>query len=855
MLRLFSILFAVLLILWVLCSGIHWAGALAISLISCLGACAVWGVQHPVCSRYIKSPDHKLWFGCIAPFQGFGPLGWFLVAAIILTLLSLIPLPLGVLAVLSPKVADLYTEADALLGTNSLTWGCLSASPGRTAYALVMLCGFWGLYTTTCAISGERKTMIFLIRAMVIAAACIVAMLAMKYAGFEIAFGQIGQSSPMHIGLPVNPNHTAGIMALMSLMALGMSFTHRHRDIIARRGIWLLIYIVFSVALIMLKSRGAILGWGLGHLVLIASLWLSKRSISLRYCMIAVAAVFIVIGAIVFVSSPIISSIKAEFEETPIVFDTSDNDPSDADQTSQKNFSKTQMYGDFWRMSRDWAITGTGRSAFADIYPQYQGFPFSKVFRHAENEYWEIILEYGWIAGFALLILGFIGFIAFFKTFLKSPDERAGIYGVLAGVIAVLIQNCFDFSLRYWTVAVPFWISCGILEGRRRRWILGKQNVADISQTKKNTIQMTFGCIVLIIGTITILSTTRLWYDGITESGIEQLSVSIAHRDNPDEIVQILSQNLKTRPASTAVRKQMGNKLIRDASESSDDEEKRRLYQQAHRWYSSAHLLAPHDPYIMLHLAKLCMALDDENCAVSLLYRTAADNPNLRSLALGEAAKLKDETLQLPKDTNTLRTLVSALLQYNRIQTVQNLIETIPNDDEHQSLIAELSCKLYDAIDFPEGCDLIAERIKNDPVTPATFQIRVQSLARNHKYADLFKYLENVEHALREDESYWRQRLYYSVFFGKDWDPEWYKKEIPQLFLQYRNVASHTANYRFYQALYDAKYALELGQLQRAARSASQAIALRPNHKLARSLQQEIKQRQEETDLRRIMMK
>ena len=760
------------------------------------------------------------------------------------SLCSLIPLPLDILSVLSPKSAAIYAESDSLANMgNSFTWGYLTAAPGKTAYALVMLCGFLGIFLTTSAITSERKVMNRLMRAMAVAAACIVAMLALRYAGFGISFGATGQTSPMHIGIPVNPNHTSGVMALMALMALGTSFSQRHHEANARRGIWLLVYIAFSFALIMLKSRGAILGWALGHIVLFAGLWLSKHRVALKHSLIVFACLFALIIAVVFVSAPVISSIKAEFEETPISFETDNLEMSADDEATQKQFSKTQMYGDFWQMSKDWWRTGTGRSAFADIYPQYQSFPFPKRFRHAENEYWEIILEYGWICGLIILILGLAGILSIIKTFLKSPDERASIYGLIAGVAAILIQNCFDFNLRYWTVALPFWISCGILEGRRRRWKLGKPKVTEVTLTNHQTIRMTAGYIILIIGTITVIATNHLWRDGITESGIRKLSNAVAQHNEPEKVSQILAQNIKTRPASTEIRTIMGEKSLHDARIVTDLNQRRDIYKTAHQWYSSAHKLAPHNPYTMLHLAKLCMAIDDESCAVKMLYRVADENPNLRAIALNEAASLSDDTIYLPQTNGSIRVLVAALLNNNRFETAQKLIQKIPDDIEHKSLIAELSYQLYNALDFPEGCDLIAELVRDYPVTPAIFRIRTQAFIKKQQYDQLFKYFETTQPTLGNDDEYWRLRLYYSVFYGKSWNPEWYKHDISQIFLQYRNTSRNTAKYRFYLALCDAKYALELDQNNRALRSAKQAIELRPNNKLAQSLYFEAEKR------------
>ena len=833
MIRILYLIFVGIIAMWMLSSGIHWASAGLISLFCIIGAIIVSLVQTPLLSRFAAISKNA--YGgkiSIAPFRGFGPLAWMLVLMIVFALVSIIPVPLDDVALISPKTAEFYTENADIVTTGS---GSLSVAPGRTAYALVMLFGFLGLFVFTSAISCERRNMIRLMRILTIAAAGLVALFALRYAGFGISFGASGPQAAMHIGLPVNPNHTAAVMSLVSLLALGMSFSQRHHDSAARRGLWLLIYAAFGITVIMLKSRGAILGWGLGHIVLFASLWLSRRRIQLKFCMIALGCLFAVIAAATYLSSGVINSIKNEMEETPIVFDASDL-PDDNTDEQPAVFTKTQMYGDFVRMSKDWRYAGTGRSAFADIYPQYQSFPFAKRFRHAENEYMEIVLEYGWFCGALLLLLGFIGFLLFFKTFLNTSDERTGLYGLMAGVIAILIQNCFDFGLRYWTVGVPFWVACGILEGRRKRWLYGKQKLTDLKLNKRRIAQLCAVTAILAAGLVFIFAERRLWRDGITESGIQQLSQAIQQQENEQAIHDILAANLRVRPASVEVRKLMGENAIRHAHAVRSDSESHSLYQNAARWFLSAHRLVPHDPYIMLHCAKLCMALGDESCAVDYLYRVADETPRLRALAMSEVSVLSDNSLTLPQNETTLRVLISALLRHKRIDTAQNLVSQIPNDEAHQILINEFSYQIYAALGFWEGCDMVAQRMKDYPVTPSIFRIRAETYLRNESIPELFRFLTATEPVLGKRADYWQQRLYYSVYYGKTYDADWYRHDIPRYFLEYRNTAHNDANYRFYNALYDAHYAIELGQNNRAQRSAQQALSIRPKHKEAKAI-------------------
>ena len=129
MIRILSVLYVILLGLWAFCSGIHWADAFGITILAIIGASIVLFAQHPIFSRLTKSPDRALLYSYLTPFQGFGPLGWMLIFMILLSLCSIIPLPLSILSVLSPKSAALYAESDTLANLgNSSTWGYLTST-------------------------------------------------------------------------------------------------------------------------------------------------------------------------------------------------------------------------------------------------------------------------------------------------------------------------------------------------------------------------------------------------------------------------------------------------------------------------------------------------------------------------------------------------------------------------------------------------------------------------------------------------------------------------------------------------------------------------------------------------------
>ena len=116
--------------LWALSGGIHWGSSLILTLLSIV---MFFGVVW--CD--LRRRRMPLWrdMSWLAPYRGIGLVGIGLVASMVLTLLSVVPLSAGVLGAISPEHAKVYGEAAELLGTGD-GWGYLTASLGRTYYAL-----------------------------------------------------------------------------------------------------------------------------------------------------------------------------------------------------------------------------------------------------------------------------------------------------------------------------------------------------------------------------------------------------------------------------------------------------------------------------------------------------------------------------------------------------------------------------------------------------------------------------------------------------------------------------------------------------------------------------------------------
>ncbi len=122
----------------------------------------------------------------------------------------------------------------------------------------------------------------------------------------------------------------------------------------------------------------------------------------------------------------------------------------------------------FWRDSlpiiRDFPITGTGFGTFGDIFPKYKHFLFNFTLDHALNDYIELFIE-GGITAF-LLVVCFL-FVVFRKTFqaLAVRRERYSRYlfwGGLSGLGAIFIHSVTDYNLHVPANGLYFFFIIGL---------------------------------------------------------------------------------------------------------------------------------------------------------------------------------------------------------------------------------------------------------------------------------------------------------------------------------------------------------------------------------------------------------
>ena len=804
-----------------------------------------------------------------------------------LTILSLVPLPAGILEVISPEHAKIYSEAAQLLGEEGQV-GYLTASYGRTYYALWHLCGFLAIYFIGLRLGESHRFVRWFTRTIVIVGVIWGIWIVVGRIGLDISLGAGGADAFMRLGLGINENHVSSVFVLLSLCSLGGILTFRHKDVWIRRGIWMSFYVLFGVCLILLQSRGALFSWLCAHVVMAALLWRRSRGAQKLATAAVLISVCFVIGIATVALAPTMGAIKSEIAETSLLFDT-----SEAYQVGLQ--SKTQIYGDVVRMVRDWPM-GIGRSAFGDVYPAYQSFGFTKRLRHVENEYFEWIVEYGVFFGILLIALLAASFVRWAMAYLRTPKEQVLVVGLLCGLFGVALHNAFDFGMRYWTVGFIFFASAGVVEGRMNRWRCGKlsrsgdetslsqssqtlerisRELESINSRKKNSSRkalswlashregaiLTGICVAMGVGLLSCLRHISEAVEGQsglyltrTSEALSGVKGKSSHRDlqsgkseggaefaqtagdgmwpfSEEESLRI-ARSLRVAVCSDGVRTLVGRAIVR-RSAYVDESFRASQWGLARRWFESAIERAPREHIPRLALGKVCEGLGDDACAARQYLTAAQENPNAASVAMGEYVHLPESVQTMPETWSAQKAFISALLKVGKYDCAESHIEQVSDKAKRMQLAFDLYMRLGQA-DIVEG--MLNQLPESYFDEFDVYRLRADLYIHRKQYLEMIDYLERGRERFEDNPTYWRYYLHCVVWYGMILGKDAYREKVDALLLRVYRYRKSSKAWEMAYDLSQAKYALELGNDAQARRWAKKALEKNPRHREAKRI-------------------
>lgn len=374
--------------------------------------------------------------GLLVIARGPKPLriGWFgaaLLGLAFATALHLVPLPFGLVRLLSPETARINEIAlGPAPGPRPLsldlpaTWTALVKALGMAAAAVVLQ------HRSTTSSRARRR-----VRLYVVATTTAVVLLGLFHfalAERQTFLGLYTFRSSHHFRTSFgNANHLAGFLSLGGLVALGMAV---HARSWKSRVLGLTTFLGAGAGVVLSASRGGFLALLAGLFVFGTLAWIQRtrgKEESWRSWLTfgAATALATCLAVWIYVEFPrILREIETLLSIAP-----------------ENEAGKVEAARTAWEAAKVHWLTGIGRGAFESAGTHYQTRPFPNVwFTHAENEALQALAELGFPLGGALVLCFALGWIGVVRLGLRSLGEA----GVAAGTFALALQNLVDFGLQ-----------------------------------------------------------------------------------------------------------------------------------------------------------------------------------------------------------------------------------------------------------------------------------------------------------------------------------------------------------------------------------------------------------------------
>jgi O-antigen ligase len=370
-----------------------------------------------------------------------------LLALHVLVLVQLVPLPPGLLRLVSPG-SFAFHDAPSLVPLT--TWHPVSVNPADTARGLAFLAGMSLLYAATFREFADERWRRRL-AGTVVAAAFLMTLTALVQASSSDPTRIYGIWKPQWdwavFGPYVSRNHFAGYLCLALPLALAFaaeSLAALHRAWSLRRVGWVALggpegnavvrrsaaALVVLVGLLASRSRGGLLA---GAVSLVALPLVLRRG---RAVLVLLAGL-LVAGGVLWV----------DLEATRQAYLT-------------RGFrrSRLELWTDTLPMVWDHPLLGSGFNAFGTAYLRYQTIWRSDWFGEAHNEYLQLLVDTGVVGaglGAALLLL-------LFRGALRAGRRGYLDAGILGGLLAGCAHNLVDFNWQIPANAATFAALAGL---------------------------------------------------------------------------------------------------------------------------------------------------------------------------------------------------------------------------------------------------------------------------------------------------------------------------------------------------------------------------------------------------------
>jgi tetratricopeptide (TPR) repeat protein len=363
------------------------------------------------------------------------------------SLVQLIPLPMAVLRHASPFLYELNSFALEPLGLGRSR--PLSLDPARTwlevSKALTAFLVLGAAHTLGRDRTARRR--LFIMVAVLGALTAAVGLLHLLV-GWDSLFGvwRFHEAAPPLITPFGNPNHLAGFLVLGVTLLLSLALRPEENG---RRLFWALGYVLTGTGIFLSLSRGGLLAFLVTQVLFGVALWRIRRQGGAPLRRLTAAALLLMLTVAAVGTYAASESLWAELFPA-----------------ASSPRSKLESWPELSRAAAAFPL-GMGRGAFLYGFNHFQTSLGNVAFTHAENAPLQLASELGWGIGGAVCLLAlWLGVRAVLQR-IGTPLELAA----LSGLVGLVLQNLFDFSLEYPACALAASVLAGaaVASGRGRR--------------------------------------------------------------------------------------------------------------------------------------------------------------------------------------------------------------------------------------------------------------------------------------------------------------------------------------------------------------------------------------------------
>jgi putative inorganic carbon (HCO3(-)) transporter len=372
------------------------------------------------------------------------------IAWILYIALQLIPLPMGIISILSPQAYAIHSMVNA-------EWATLSVAPYLTALSLFKTICYFQLFALVLLLAPSREQLKVIIYALIVSGLiqALYGILMVSNDLDRLFFSEFFlENSPTYPGRVsggfTNRSHMANYMAMCVAMGLGLLISQMRES--TAKNIrahflslieWLLspkAFVRFSIllmsaALIMTRSRMGNAAFFTGLLItsLIALICFLKGKHSSRKTVILISSL-IVLDVLLMGSVVGLDKVVDRIEKT-----TADKEMRDESNTDALAY---------WQ---DYPILGSGLGTFKVPFQQYKS-PDQKMYHvaFAHNDYLQFATETGFVGILLLMSIVIATLFRAIRTLYATQDPllRGISFGVVMVIITLLLHSTVEFNLQ-----------------------------------------------------------------------------------------------------------------------------------------------------------------------------------------------------------------------------------------------------------------------------------------------------------------------------------------------------------------------------------------------------------------------